>query len=143
MMAYRVTDGRRTGRTWVWLRRIDWMVRLLVPVFAVAVAAYAVINITQESQERRDQNCILFERQAQASAQRLIGTYDYLETLPPSEYGTNLTRTIIRNLPTTEAEARATIAPAYCQEPGVGLKERPGDPKIPEHRDFSDRAQPR
>lgn len=148
-MNHRASDGPVQSRFWAFLNKADAvfskitpLISLTVATLSVAVAAFAVYNIEQEGKERRDQNCILFERQAQANAQRVIGTYDYLRTLAPEDYGTNLTKTIIRNLPTTEAEARATVAPAYCQKPGIGLPELGTDPKIPLHQDFSDRARP-
>lgn len=139
MSAYhRATDGPRQGRFWVWARRVDKVWQRLVPLFAL-LALYIVL---QGNADRRDQACKLFERQEQAAAQRVVGAYNYLRTLPQSDYGTNLTKTIVRNLPITEEEARATIAPDYCNEEGIGLPETTSDPKVPEHQDFSDRTRP-
>jgi hypothetical protein len=153
---HRATDDPGKGRMWVWLRRLDWAIRVFVPVFAVAVTAYAVVNVSnqndkleaqsratiQESVERRDQNCVLFERQEKAAILRVVATYHYLRTLPAEDRGTNLTKAILRNLPAAEADAKAAVAPDYCNLRGVGLPELKADPVLPEHQDFRHLSRP-
>ena len=88
-----------------------------------------------EGIKRRDESCRYFELQESVSTRRVLSTYDYLDHLPKSEWGSPLTQTIIQSLPDTYADAIANRAPDYCNDPGVGLKE-PGS-KLPKKRDFS------
>ena len=131
------------------LRRANAVWRDLVPFVALGLAAWAVLingqrtdEVEREALERRDQNCVLFERQEISHTQRVIRTYDYLDSLPRSEYGTNLTKAIVRGLPDQYAEAAANRAPAYCnekpREPLVGLPESEKfSPQLPRQRDYS------
>jgi len=146
-MSHRSTDGPVQGKVWAFLNKteavfakITPLVSLIVATLAVAVTLYVVNLVINEGKERRDQNCLLFERQAHVAARRLQDTYAYLRTLPRDDYGSSITRAILRNLPVTEADARASVAPEYCSRPGVGLPDLPSDPKIPMRQDFSDRA---
>jgi hypothetical protein len=142
----RASDNLAAGWFWVTLRKMDGVFKrlglivcLFIATFAVFVAYLAVRNVEGEARERRDATCELFERQEHAAVLRLISTYEYLETLPRSEYGSTLTKAVLRNLGATEADARAVIAPAFCNAPGVGLRER-GAPELPEDRDYDDRG---
>ena len=91
-------------------------------------------RIVAENRERRDQSCALSERDHLADVKRLRRTYAYLRRLPRDEWGTNLTREVVRGLPDLEREARVDVAPAFCDEPNIGLPEP--DPKLPARRNF-------
>lgn len=102
--------------------------------------AEAIAAVKRESTARRDQNCILFERQHKANVDRLKSTYDYLNRIPKDEIGSSLTQAVLRGLKAQEAEARNAIPPNYCNEKNVGLPEPP--PDVPKKQDFSDLARP-
>lgn len=135
-MPYDGPERRRRRTVWTVLYGI-WL--NIVPLFAVCLAGWAVLGVSSEARERRDQNCRVFEGQHLANVRRLTATYGYLETLPRSDYGNSLTLAVLRGLRSQEEEARLDTAPPYCDEPNVGLSEP--DPKLPAKRDFSDRAQ--
>lgn len=88
---------------------------------AVGVAFFAVLKVVWEGAERKDETCKLFERQEAVAVHRLRQTYDFLEHPPESLKG--LVPAILAQLRTTEEDARATKAPHYCDESGVGLPE--------------------
>lgn len=92
--------------------------------------------IEREGSQRRDQSCLLFERQANTAVRQLKATYRFLRTLPASEHGSPLVQAIVRQMPQTERNARKdTVAPRYCNAPGVGLPEPPRN--LPPRRDFT------
>jgi hypothetical protein len=174
----RASDNPATGWFWVTLRKLDGVfkragsiISLVVATAAVFIAGYAVFNVeaavddiaaTQkaanfETLERRDQTCHIFESQHLTNVRRLEGTYEFLDNLPRSEWGSPLTRAVLRGLPALEAEARVDQAPPYCDEPGeaqeflyqksngkrglppIGLPEP--DPELPVRRSFKRMAQ--
>lgn len=83
-------------------------------------------RIATEGNERRDQTCRLFEKQADESVRQLAQTYKFLERPSPGLRG--LVPLVLSGLARTEAEAHVP-APAYCDAPGVGLPEP--NPRIP------------
>lgn len=115
------------------------MIRLALPVACIAlvlagasvfVSALVLRDgrvrddaIAQEGAARRDQNCLLFEREHQGAVRSLAKTYAYLSALPPEEKGTALNKAVKAQLPETEQRAKTLIPPSYCNEPGVGLRE--------------------
>lgn len=124
--------GRVSG-----LRQIRMVLLALcvgVVVNSTALAA-GFLRMVSESNAREHQTCMLFEREHLLNVQRLSNTYAYLSLLPESEYGTSLTRALVRQLPDLERGARADSAPEFCDQPGVGLREP--DPPVPARRDFS------
>jgi hypothetical protein len=144
--AGRATDGPWQARFWATLRTIEavfqksgLIICLVIATFSTVVAAYAVWNVEAEARERRDATCELFERQERASIRRLTATYDYLENLPQSEYGSALTKAIVRGLDETEDDAQVAIAPVFCDEAGVGLGEKHHQ-DLPADRNYDDRA---
>lgn len=80
-----------------------------------------VQRIEAESKDRRDQSCRQLERAEKQSIDQLAKTYDYLTGLTPAEREQPLNVAILRQVPSTEADARASKAPAFCREKGVGL----------------------
>lgn len=90
---------------------------------------HAVNNFQREGQERRNQTCVIFERQQITNVRLLQNTYDFLLGLTPAQRHDPLNRFIRKQLPQTEAEARLDPSPPYCDEPGAGLPEP--DPKVP------------
>lgn len=106
-----------------WYRDI-WLLGLTL-LLALTLNAQA-----NESQERKDQTCTVFERLHESAVRQLTGTYDYLTGLRPKDYQQPLNRAVLANLPATERAALITREPPYCNEEGVGLDE-PG-PKLPE-----------
>lgn len=158
-------EGKRgeRGRTSSFDKSI---IGLFLVVFIIgAVAVYAALTAVDQSNEvakqtrkieelskynaqqaisRRNDNCTLFERQELTAIRQVLGTYAYLDSLPKSEYGTNLTNAIVRNLPVTYAQAQAVHAPKYCNESpgeqGIGLPER--GPDLPKLRDFKALTKP-
>lgn len=116
----------------------------LIPVFALCIALYAVIevegtvnSIQQEGVDRRDQTCVVFERDAIAAkvsyvnARDQLGqTEEYLSNLTPEDKNSSINVAVAANLPRLKnavdqrwREARAAKAPDYCDLPGVGLHE--------------------
>lgn len=141
-------------------RRWDWgvagLIAALVLIAIVAtVAGLTALNAASETRKlagqnartlqriemvraaSRNQTCTLFERQEASNVQRVVGTYAYLDHLPSEERGTTLTQAIIRALPDTYREAKASKAPTYCDAPGVGLSES-ATSTLPRERDFRD-----
>jgi hypothetical protein len=113
----------------VW--RFTIMLALLLAGASILLTSYLFTTLASEGADRRDQSCRLFEADHLADVEQLKRTYSYLDRQTvPSE----LTREIVRRLPELEREARIDGAPAYCDEPGVGLKEP--DPVLPPRRDF-------
>jgi hypothetical protein len=159
--AGRETDGPLQARFWATVRTLDAVFKksgliicLVIATLAVAIAGYAVRNVEQavddiakiqqaqaaEGLERRDQTCLVFERDARVAVEafrderrRLNRTLGYIRRIPPSEMDSQLNREIIAGLPQARdevvkkwREARLTAAPVYCDEHGaevVGLPE--------------------
>jgi hypothetical protein len=94
---------------------------------------WAIWVILAESEQRRNQNCVVFERLHQVDVMQLRGSYEYLANLSPAQSGTSLNRAIIRQLPITVKRTRESKPPPYCSKPGVGLDDRKlePDPKQP------------
>lgn len=104
-----------------------------IGVLAIAVSIVGPIRanralterVEREGIERRDQQCVLFERLHAAAVQRLVETYEFLR----EHRDTQLGRAVLVALPRAEADARLSVAPHYCDRDGVGL---PGpNPRIP------------
>jgi hypothetical protein len=109
-------------------------VAILLTAWLYARSVDARQQIAAEGMERRDQTCVLFEREHLRHVIRLERTYDYLDGLPRRERGSSLTRAVVRQLPELEVDARTDSAPPFCDEPGVGLPEP--DPEPPAFRSF-------
>lgn len=92
-------------------------------------------RIEKEALARRDQTCVIFERQAHAAERRLRATYDYLGRLTPRQVRSPLNQAVIRGMSDTETDARTSVAPHYCDPRGVGLPDPPAS--LPKRRDFS------
>lgn len=106
------------------------------------LTVWAIIGIAAQARTQRDGQCQVFERLEVAAVKRVQTQYDYLEQLPSTERGSNLTKAILRGLESAYEDAVASKAPAYCGEKGVGLPEAPPyDPALPEHQDFSHLAE--
>lgn len=141
---HRATDGPRTGKLWVFARRAYWWWTAVVPALAIGIALYAVLevdgtvkDIQAEGVDRRDQTCIVFERDAISAKtayvdakEALDRTNNYLKTLTPEERKTRINAAVIAGVPRLEEtvdrrwrDAKATAAPPYCDEPNVGLEE--------------------
>jgi len=150
-MNHRATDGPHQGKFWVSARRAYRVWTDLVPLIALGIALYAVVEsagnvraLEAESHERRDQSCVVFERDTIAAKtayvtakQQLTSTQDYLHTLSPAERRTGINQAIVASLPRLKdavdvqwRNARATAAPVYCDEPGIGLEEP--NPALPD-----------
>lgn len=82
-------------------------------------------QINREGRERRDQSCRQDERAHLADVVQLRRTYQFLLQYPDSE----LAPAVMQSLPALEQDARVDKAPAWCDKPGIGLKEP--DPRIP------------
>lgn len=85
-------------------------------------------RVAREGDERRDQTCRLFEKQADESVRQLVQTYRFLLALTPAQRMEPLARFVLANLSKAEAQAHVP-APVYCDAPGVGLPEP--NPRIP------------
>lgn len=115
--------------------RVTWRVTVGIAVVVVSVVlgfygvARVLSQVSKEGHQRRDQTCLLFESQHLKDVRQLAATYRYLEGLSPRERTQGINPTVIAMLPQTEADARASAAPVYCDAPGVGLPEP--NPRIP------------
>ena len=98
-----------------WYRDL-WLLELQVVVFiTVGFVVWALFAWSHETADRRDQNCVLFERMQQADVRRLTTTYEYLANLDKRQLVEPINRAILRNLSTTEDTVRAEKPPAYCK----------------------------
>jgi hypothetical protein len=92
----------------------------------------AIDLIEREGRERRDQSCMLSERQHLQDVIQLRRTYRYL--VDPEKFGdrkgSDLYNVVLAQLGRTERQARIDRAPQFCDEPGIGLREP--DPRIPQ-----------
>lgn len=85
-------------------------------------------DITSESFDRRDQNCLSFERQERTARNELQRSREYLAKPPANAKERALKRQLAplirkRSLPQLVEDVKGNRAPAYCNEPGVGLPE--------------------
>lgn len=119
----------RFYRTRIWLTFGGW--RDVWTLMITLVVLFTLVNINNESANRRDQNCKIFEGQERDARRGLALTYRYLSSLRPDQIvgptADPINKLLLAQLPETELTARSTVAPAYCNEPGVGLPE-PGVP---------------
>lgn len=102
---------------------------------AVTKVDKSLTKVKVEGAERRDQNCVLFERSHLQDVKNLRSTYRYLKDLTPPESKSLLNQFIVQNLAKTEKEARIDSAPEYCDAKHTGLPEP--DPTLPPKKDFS------
>jgi hypothetical protein len=140
-MPDRRTDHESRERIDQLERRLQGAIRRLIVAFlilgvgmtATAFALrFAVGKTSREADERKNETCVLFERQERAAIDQLRRTYDYLRH--PSPQLGDLNRLVVAQLPQVEADARASRAPSYCDPSGVGLPgRRPGIPARPKH----------
>jgi hypothetical protein len=171
--------NRRLSDRHPWLALAERLWTNLVPLLALALALYAVLQVERRSEDigrlalaneqrieegkqlatkaatlagrleregrrRRDQACTQDERRHLDDVKRLRRTYEFLGGLPRSEWGTTLTKAIVRGLAEVERDARVDVAPRFCDEPGVEAERRgeppvglpEPDPVIPEPRNF-------
>jgi hypothetical protein len=128
--SYRASDSPRTGRFWIWFRRLDFVWQRFVPLLAI-LALYLVVV---DSTERRDQMCQLFEADHLADVNRLERTYRFLSS-PAARDDEALLQVALVELPELEREARVDSAPDFCDEDGLGLPEP--DPVVPDRPDLS------
>lgn len=124
--------GYARGRQWF---RFAVTVSVLLASASVFLSVVLFAHVSNEAQDRRDQECSIFEQRHLDTVGQLAATYQYLETLPSADYGTNLTKAVIRGLASQEQRARGLSVPIYCDAPGVGLDEP--NPTLPARRDFS------
>ena len=101
--------------------------------FIVGLAAIGktatIEDFQREGHERRDQTCLIFERDQLREVQQLRKTYEYLLGLTPAQRREPLNQAVLQQLPELEGQAREDDAPPYCDEPGVEA-ERRGEPPI-------------
>lgn len=121
------------ARLWVWW---DVWVRDFIVVIAIALSLWStwishqqIDRVRAEGAERRDQTCLIFERQQKAAVDQVGQTYRYLAGLTPKQLGEPLNRAVIANLPQLVHDATTAEAPVYCDAKGVGLPEP--DPQLP------------
>lgn len=119
-----------------WLRRHpNTFGFTLLFVYVTVVGGLMWHEIRDEAAERKDQNCITFERDHQADTRTYRDEIEdyrqlvrFVEDIPAGERDTQLNRAIIRSVPERRAdldtmrdEVVSGRPPAYCDEPGVGL----------------------
>jgi hypothetical protein len=115
-----------------WYRDL-WLLAITLVVTFTAVKTLGLVQkVANESTERRHQTCTLFEKQEKAAADRLVATYAYLGSLRGGQLEDPLNRAVIASLPDVEREARASVAPAFCNAKGVGLAEPKNPLPLPE-----------
>lgn len=126
---------RKTRRKWhgpgrfqtlrLWLAFGGWRD---VWVFTLtALVLVSLYRLQVEAQQRRDQSCTIQEKKQLADVTQLKQTYKFL--LDPASKKSGLYKVVLISLPRAESEAREDDAPAFCDEPDVGLPEP--DSKIP------------
>lgn len=131
----------RVARAWLWW---DLWIRDAVVVAAIGLSLWSThitqstlstVKATQHAQaregaERRDQNCLIFERSQDRAVTQLRRTYEYLADLTPKQLAEPLNTAVIAGLPAEVTDAQTSDAPPYCNAPGVGLPEP--DPLLPQ-----------
>lgn len=102
---------------------------------AATEANNALIAFEKESKQRRDQSCDITEKAQLKAVTDLRNTYKYIESLRPKEVRSTLNQFIIASMSKTYSDAATTVAPKYCDQPGIGLPEP--NPVLPPKRSFS------
>lgn len=119
---------RSTDRGWRRFLRENWY----RDVWLLVMSGLLILSLSAqrtESQQRRSQNCVVFERLYRTDVHQLTATYDYIAKLKPEDLRSALNQAVLAGLPRTERQAEASRPPVYCLEPGVGL---PGTVRVPE-----------
>lgn len=88
-------------------------------------------KIARDRRQGRDQICRSAEREHKRMVRGLRTTYGYLLSLNDQQLHEPLNQILLGQLRRTESVARHDPAPAFCDNPGLGLPEP--DPRIP-HR---------
>jgi hypothetical protein len=88
----------------------------------------AQVSFKAETRERVNQTCRILEGKQRDTVDQLKQTYTYLLGLSPAEKRSPLNRAVLANVPKLERDARVNDAPAYCNDPGVGLPEPDPEP---------------
>lgn len=96
---------------------------------AANASKHAVAQIKVESKERINETCRIQEAKQKADVDQLRQLYKYLAGLTPAELTQPLNRAVLTSMPQAVREAQLDDAPAYCDEPNVGLPEP--DPVLP------------
>lgn len=92
-------------------------------------------DFEREANARRDETCRINEHQQEQDIRRLRQAYEYLDGLPAWKRERLLRPRAARaQLASLEADAMEDDAPAYCDEPDVGLPEP--DPELPPRPGF-------
>lgn len=129
-------------RHWLSATRMRFVVVVAINVTVLTVLSIVTVGVVRngvtvndlarEGEQRRDETCVLFERQAQSAVTGLEATYHYLASLPHDALDDPLNQAVLAQVPSTEREARDARAPAYCNPPEVGLRTPPmGIPRRP------------
>ena len=106
-----------------WYRDV-WL--LLISLFVV----WTIHDLHAEGAKRRDQSCLLFERQHQADVRQLVQTYSYILGLTGEALKQSLNKAVLASVPQVEQKAKTSVPPAYCASTDVGSSEP--FPEIPE-----------
>lgn len=83
-----------------------------------------------DTRDRIHQSCLKSERDEQFAIEDYASTIVYLKGLSPSERNQGINKAVLQSLPKTRRRALISVAPNYCDKPGVGLKEP--DPVVPD-----------
>jgi hypothetical protein len=117
-------------------RFLTWLA-VLAAFTALVLVGVGFYHLDQETTERRSQTCLWFEgdhlddvNQLRRNYKRLPGALEFYLEAAPKRLHPFLVGAITSDLERLEAEARVDAAPAFCDEPDVGLGEP--DPVIPE-----------
>lgn len=132
--------------------RTENRVLYVIVVLLLVCGAYLYDNVNdtaaaneQETLERRDQSCSIFERKQREDVNQLRQTYQYILSLSPSQLKEPLNTAILTFLPETEKAAKIDDAPAFCDEvteDGKDIGEPEPDPLVPERPDGIPKPQP-
>ncbi len=110
------------------MKRLPY-INLFLIALTFMVSAWLYSQTVGEVAVRVDQTCRIFEQNHRSSVSRYKSSLDYLVKLPPAERNQGINRAVLKNLPVLRQETLRDKAPAYCNEPGVGL---PGpEPSVP------------
>lgn len=108
-------------------------IALVLAALSIFLSVVLFAKIQSEGRERRSQSCLSSEGKHLDEVNQLKRTYGYLER-NREHLNVGLAAEIMRVLPETERHAMHDAAPAFCDEPGIGLPEP--DPKIPKRPAF-------